>query len=187
MSSSANVSPGRHPFDLSGRRALVTGGTQGVGAAIATSLARAGADLLLLGLRDDDLARQTLAACRQAGVSAELLTVDLSEPPTAYLDPLLKRIDEIMPGIDLLVNNAGTYIDPPFFELDYGCFQKTMHLNVAAGFFLTQAIARRWVQDGVKGRVFDAAAGGVWAAPIACMAPWTSALKLRLFTIYSGT
>ena len=49
-----------NPFDLSGHRALITGGTQGVGASIALAVARAGADVLLVGLRDDDAAKQTL-------------------------------------------------------------------------------------------------------------------------------
>ena len=166
MSPSRSASSNRHPFDLSGHRALVTGGTQGVGASIATSLARAGSDVLLLGLHEDPRAHQTLALCRQQGVSAELLTEDLAQPPSQYLDSLLERIDRSMPGIDLLVNNAGTYIDPPFFELDYECFQKTMHLNVTAGFFLTQAIARRWVADRIRGRVlFTGSINGILSEP----------------------
>jgi NAD(P)-dependent dehydrogenase (short-subunit alcohol dehydrogenase family) len=153
-------------FRLDGHRALVTGGTQGVGAAIATSIARAGGDVLLLGLRDDDAAQRTLAGCRDQGVTADLVTIDLAQPPPHYIDSLLEQIDRKMPGIDLLVNNAGTYIDPPFFELDFECFEKTMHLNVAAGFFLTQSISRRWVEQQVQGRVlFTGSINGLLAEP----------------------
>jgi NAD(P)-dependent dehydrogenase (short-subunit alcohol dehydrogenase family) len=106
------------PFRLDGRRAIVTGGTQGVGASIAHAIARAGADVMLVGLRDDELARETLATCRGCGVEAALLTVDLAQPPSHYLQRMLTQIDQTMPGVDLLVNNAGTYIDPPFFELE---------------------------------------------------------------------
>lgn len=166
MSQQPVASSDCRPFQLSGHRALVTGGTQGVGAAIAIAIARAGGDVLLLGLRDDELAQQTLATCRGCGVSAELLAVDLAQPPARYLDTLLVQIEQVMPGIDLLVNNAGTYIDPPFFELDYECFQRTMHLNVAAGFFLTQALARRWVEQGVEGRVlFTGSINGLLSEP----------------------
>ena len=116
-----------HPFDLSGHRGLVTGGTQGVGAAIAIAMAQAGADLLLLGLRDDDAAANTLDRCRDHGVTAELVTADLSQPPDNYMDQLIDQVDQLMPNIDLLVNNAGTYIDTPFFEMDFQRYMKTMH------------------------------------------------------------
>jgi NAD(P)-dependent dehydrogenase (short-subunit alcohol dehydrogenase family) len=58
-----------------------------------------------------------------------------------------------MPGIDLLVNNAGTYADVPFLEMSVASFERTMRLNVASYFFLTQAFARTWVAQGVAGRV----------------------------------
>lgn len=166
----SQASTGAHvptnPFRLEGHRALVTGGTQGVGAAIATALARAGADVLLLGLRDDDAAQQTLAAIRTCQVASGLVTADLSQPPSHYLNRLMTEIDRVMPGIDLLINNAGTYIDPPFLQLDYECFQKTMNLNVASGFFLTQAFARRWVEQQIKGRVlFTGSINGLLSEP----------------------
>ena len=156
----------RSPFDLTGRQALVTGGTQGVGAAIAKSLAQAGADILILGLRDDSSARATLDSCSAEGVTAKLLVQDLSLAPDLYLNDLMDRVESLMPGIDLLVNNAGTYIDPPFLELSPECFQRTMHLNVHAGFFLTQAFARNWIASGVSGRVlFTGSINGLLSEP----------------------
>ncbi|MDB4338970.1 SDR family oxidoreductase [bacterium] len=140
-------------FDLSGHRALVTGGTQGVGAVVSRAIAAAGADVLIHGLKKDAAADQTLEACRGEGVEAEIICQDLAKPPVDYIDSMMDQINSIMPGIDLLVNNAGTYIDPPFLDLDYQCFQKTMHLNVHAGFFLTQAFARDWIRKQTKGRV----------------------------------
>ncbi|MFK8112782.1 MAG: SDR family NAD(P)-dependent oxidoreductase [Rubripirellula sp.] len=155
-----------NPFDLSGRRAMITGGTQGVGAAIAVELARAGADVLLTGLESDAPALQTLQACRAFGTRAELVTVDMSVPPSDYLEGLLAAADEKLPGIDLLVNNAGTYIDKPYFEMDFQRYLTTIHLNVTAGYFLTQAITRRWVEAGVAGRVlFTGSINGVLSEP----------------------
>jgi NAD(P)-dependent dehydrogenase (short-subunit alcohol dehydrogenase family) len=162
----SNRSPADNPFDLSGHRAMITGGTQGVGAAIATAVARAGADVLLLGLRDDEHAQATLAACRDHGATAELLSVDLSQPPSQYLDALVSDAARLMPGIDLLVNNAGTYIDTPFLEMDFERYLTTMHLNVTAGYFLTQAFARKWVQNEVAGRVlFTGSINGFLSEP----------------------
>ena len=140
-------------IQLTGRKALITGGTQGVGAEIACAAAKAGADVLLVGLRDDEPAQSTLQRCRSAGVQAELLLCDLSTEPSQYLDSLVEGIDSKMPGIDLLVNNAGTYIDLPYLEMDFARYIETIHLNVTAGYFLTQAIARRWVSEHIRGRV----------------------------------
>ncbi|MEO1528014.1 MAG: SDR family oxidoreductase [Planctomycetota bacterium] len=138
---------------LIGRKVLITGGTSGVGAAIAVAAANEGADLLLVGLRRDDTAEATLAKCREHGVHADCVVCDLSRPPAEYLDDLLTEVDARLPGIDLLVNNAGTYIDVPFLEMDFARYETTLRLNVTAGYFLTQAFARRWVEDGIAGRV----------------------------------
>jgi NAD(P)-dependent dehydrogenase (short-subunit alcohol dehydrogenase family) len=155
-----------NPFDLSGHRALVTGGTQGVGAAIAIAMAQANADLLLLGLKNDDAAADTLARCRDHGVTAELITADLSQPPDHYIDRLISEADQAMPNIDLLVNNAGTYIDKPFFEMDFQRYLTTIHLNVTAGYFLTQKLASRWVEQAVNGRIlFTGSINGQLAEP----------------------
>ena len=71
-----------------------------------------------------------------------------------------------MPPIRLLVNNAGTFIDKAFLDMDYQTYQTTMRLNVASGYFLTQAFARRWVTDGIEGRVvFTGSINGFLAEP----------------------
>lgn len=151
---------------LQGKRALITGGTQGVGQAIALALAGAGADCLLVGLADDQFAQQTVQACRQQGVQCELICCDLAREPEQYLDQLMQQVDGTLPGVDLLVNNAGTYIDRPFLEMDYQRFQKTFHLNVTAGFFLTQRVAQRWVAQGIHGRiVFTGSINGLLSEP----------------------
>lgn len=153
-------------FGLAGRRALITGGTQGVGGAAALAISRAGADVMLLGLRDDDTAQQTLEQCRATGGQAELITADLAQPPDQYLDEVMSEIDRRMPGIDLLVNNAGTYIDLPFLEMDFERYLQTIHLNVSSGYFLTQAFAKRWIPDRVPARVvFTGSINGVLSEP----------------------
>lgn len=155
---------------LAGKKVLVTGGTQGVGAAIAIAAAAEGAHVLLLGLERDEFTERTLADCRQHcdqhGTTVELLLCDMARSPELYLDQLLNEIERVMPGIDLLVNNAGTFIDLPFLEMDLARYMATMHLNVTAGYFLTQAFARRWIEQGVVGRVvFTGSINGLLAEP----------------------
>jgi NAD(P)-dependent dehydrogenase (short-subunit alcohol dehydrogenase family) len=143
----------RNPFTLAGHSALVTGSTQGVGAAIAISIARAGGNVCLHGLTVDQHASQTLETCKRYGVQVEMITSDLTDPAENMALLLADRVAEVMPGVDLLVNNAGTFIDLPFLEMTRSRYEKTMRLNVDAPFFLTQEFARRWVASSISGRV----------------------------------
>ena len=125
-------------INLTGHNALITGSTQGVGQAIAVAMAQAGANVVIHGLHDDDAAQRTLQLCQTTGQTAELLTADLASDVQQATQQLFANALQLNPDIDILVNNAGTYIDKPFLEMDYATFDKTMHLNVYAGYFLTQ-------------------------------------------------
>lgn len=145
--------PSTNPFSLVGHSALITGSTQGVGAAIAIAIARAGGNVCLHGLNVDQHAEQTMEACKQYGVQVDMVTSDLTDPADEMAASLVDRVAELMPGVDLLVNNAGTFIDLPFLQMTRSRYEKTMRLNVDAPFFLTQEFARRWVAASVSGRV----------------------------------
>lgn len=132
---------------LDGRWAFITGGTQGVGAAIAKRLAQAGCNLIIHGLRDDQMAQQTLQDCLQIGVRAKLITADLSLPASEVVPGLVEEVWRIAPQTTILINNAGTFCDKPFLEMDWQTFGYTMRLNVESGYFLTQAFARRWIEN----------------------------------------
>jgi glucose 1-dehydrogenase len=141
------------PIDLNGRRALITGSTQGVGRAIALAFARAGADLVLHGLTLDDRGRRTRDDCAAWGGRVELIEGDLAGPTENSVQQVFQRATAALSDIDVLVNNAGTYADVPFLELSVASFERTMRLNVFSYFFLTQAFARHWVAQQVPGRV----------------------------------
>ncbi len=138
---------------LRGHAALITGGTKGVGQAMARAMAAAGAHIVIHGRHDDDQARQTLHDCQQGGASAKLVLADLAGPTESSVDQLVTAALQANPDIDILVSNAGTYHEPEFLELDYATFERTMRLNVFSHFFLVQRFARHWVQRGVQGRV----------------------------------
>ena len=141
-------------LNLRGHRALVTGATQGVGRAIAIALARSGADIVLHGLRHDTQADETRAHCAAAGVDVVVVEGDLASRPVEATERLFRDATAAMPGIDLLVNNAGTCLDTThFLDVSADVFERTMRLNVHAPFFLTQQFARRWVETGTQGRV----------------------------------
>ena len=140
-------------MNLHGHAALITGGTQGVGAAIAKRLAKAGANLVIHGLREDDHSLETVKACQAFGVKVHSIYSDLYLSMEEVLQNVAKSALAHDPSIDLLVNNAGVFIDKPFLQMDVPTFQRTMHLNVEVGYFLTQHFANHWIEHGTRGRV----------------------------------
>jgi len=160
------MSSSSSPFSLSGRSALITGSSQGVGAAIAIALARAGANVCLHGLAFNDDMRQVEQACQDHGVRVACVLEDLAMGQPQAIERMFAHANSLMPGIDLLVNNAGTFIDVPFLEMTRERYERTMRLNVDAGFFLTQAYARHWIERLIRGRVlFTGSINGVLAEP----------------------
>jgi glucose 1-dehydrogenase len=147
------VGEGKRVIDLKGRTALVTGGTMGVGLAIARSLAEAGANIVLHGLKPDFSAGEAVACIQEVGVECGLVTGDLAESTEVAVDSLLEESFAVSGHIDILISNAGTYCEPDFLEIDFPTFERTMRLNVYSHFFLIQRLARHWVEQGVDGRV----------------------------------
>ena len=140
-------------IDLKGRTALVTGGTMGVGHAIAKSVSQAGANVVLHGLIDDATAREAVGSVRELGGDCQLVTADLAASTEQAVGELFEAAMSACGDIDILISNAGTYREPDFLEIDYLTFERTMRLNVASHFFLIQKFARRWLEQGTDGRV----------------------------------
>jgi 3-hydroxybutyrate dehydrogenase len=111
--------------ELSGRRALVTGGASGIGLACARALAGAGAHVIVA---DRDAAGAKSAA---AGIGGEALVVDLSD---------LDALTSIALDADVLVNNAGIQTIAPIEEFDPAVFRQMIDLMVTAPFLLTRAV-----------------------------------------------
>ncbi len=141
-------------LSLSNHSAFITGSTQGIGLSIAKSLTKAGANTCLHGLEDGQVAEEAVATIAAIGKAApNFISGDLSSNFSECVDHVFNGVIAANPQIDLLVNNAGTFIDQPFLEMDFETFDKTMRLNVYSYFFLTQKFARYWVEQGIAGRV----------------------------------
>lgn len=140
-------------IDLRGHSTLITGGTQGVGAAIASSLAAAGSDLLLIGLQIDQAAEDQIARLRDAGVRCEAAAIDLMQSPSQVRQQLIDHFGDRLDHVNGLVNNAGIYTDVDFLDMDEGRFDRTFAINVKASYFITQFFARQWIERRIAGRV----------------------------------
>jgi len=140
-------------IDLRGHSALITGSTKGVGRSIAEAFAKAGANVVLHGRQRDENAEEILQICQEKGVQADFITADLAGPTIEAVDTLFDQAIRLQPKLNILVNNAGTYMDLPFLEMDWTTWEQTWRLNVASVYFLTQRFAWRWVANRVAGRV----------------------------------
>ena len=128
----------QHLFDLSGRRALVSGGSSGIGEAMARALGLAGARLLLVARRETELA----AAAKRLGaegIDAQWLAADLGD--TASLPDLARAAEDRLGGVDILVNAAGVNLRQPFGQVTPVAWQTQLALHLGAPFFLVQALA----------------------------------------------
>jgi glucose 1-dehydrogenase len=135
--------------EFRGKRALITGGTQGIGKAVARRLGENGALLYLNYARNDEAAKDTLTEFRSHNFPAELCKADLGSPEA--VDQMLTEIHRSGP-LDLLVCNAAYQEkNKGLFETDLNTMSRTMGINVIANFQLIQAVAREMVAAGRGG------------------------------------
>lgn len=128
--------PATPSFRLDGRRALVTGGGRGLGLAIATAFAEAGAHVTLCARTAAEIG-SAAEALRGKGWSADALPLDVTDL-AAFRDAVAGA-----EPYDVFLNNAGTNRPKPFVEVPPEDFDAIMDLNVRAAFFAAQAVARR--------------------------------------------
>jgi gluconate 5-dehydrogenase len=135
------------PFDLTGRRALVTGSTRGIGAAIAAGLARAGATVVLHG-RDParaDQSREQLAA-EVPGADVRSCAFDVADH--AAVAEQARRLEGELGGIDVLVNNAGIQFRSPLTEFPLDAWNQVLSVNLTSCFVLGQQLAHGMLDRG---------------------------------------
>ncbi len=123
-------------FDLTGKKALVTGASGGIGSAIAQALHAQGATVGLSGTREEALK----AVQAELGDRAFILPCNLSDDDS--LDQLSKQADEAMGGLDILVNNAGLTRDNLAMRLKDDDWDAVLNVNLRAAFKLSRAVLR---------------------------------------------
>ena len=139
-----------HPmFDLTGRRALVTGASQGIGLALAQGLAEAGAQVVINGR---DAARAKAAGAAIPGAEALVFDVIDHEGVRAAVDGFEAQDKPI----DILVNNAGIQHRAPLQDFPAEAFERLLQTNVASVFHVGQAVARHMIARG-RGRIINIA------------------------------
>jgi NAD(P)-dependent dehydrogenase (short-subunit alcohol dehydrogenase family) len=129
-------------FDLTGRVAIVTGTSRGLGQVFATALARAGADLVLTSRKRDSLAQfeQQIKSIGRRAIS-----VDLDVRDHDSIERMVTAADQVFGHLDILVNNAGCNIRKPALDVTWDDWNQILDTNLRGSFFVAQAVGRRMI------------------------------------------
>jgi len=141
-------------FDLSGRTALVTGGSRGLGLQIAESLGEAGARILLTSRKASDL-EEAAADLQAKGIDTRWVAADASRPEE--VQRVASEAMQRLGRIDILVNNAGATWGAPAEDYPLEAWDKVMNLNVRSVFLFSQAAGKASMLPNRYGRIINVA------------------------------
>jgi len=139
-------------FDLSGRKALITGASRGIGSLITEALAIAGADVTVTARRAVALG-ETVTTVTKLGRTAFPLALDVMD--VVACRSVIATAAERMGGLDILVNNAGVEEVRPSLEVDEQLWDKILDTNLKGAFFCAQAAAREMKQRAHRGSIIN--------------------------------
>ena len=141
-------------FDLTGKTALVTGGSRGLGLQIAEALGEQGAKVVLSSRKQADL-DEAVAHLKKRGISASAIAADLSQE--AAVLPLVEETLKRLGHIDILINNAGATWGAPAEDHPVEAWDKVMNLNIRSIFLLSQAVGKLSMIPREYGRIVNVA------------------------------
>ena len=140
-------------FNLTGETALVTGGSRGIGLAVAKSLAEHGADIAIIARTKEQLETTARQIQTDTGKKVSTYPFDLSD--IKGIEPLFENIAAETNGIDILVNCAGTTIRGPSEDVDLETWNHVIEVNLTATFIISQAFCRNRRQAEKAGRIIN--------------------------------
>lgn len=146
--------PVQQLFDLTGKTALVTGGSRGLGLQIAEALGEAGAKIMLTSRKAADL-EEAAAALQAKGIDTRWIAADASQP--ADVHRVVADTMERLGRIDILVNNAGATWGAPAEDHPLEAWDKVMNLNIRSLFLFAQAVAKASMIPRKSGRIINIA------------------------------
>lgn len=130
---------------LSGKVALVTGSSRGIGRAIATAFAEEGADVVVNYLRRDDLAQEVVREIESLGVRSFAVKADVSDP--LQVEKMAAEVERRFGRLDVLVNNAGMLLKSPLEEVSVEDWNKVVAVNLNGVFYTMRAFAGLMIRN----------------------------------------
>lgn len=144
----------RELFDLTGKAAIVTGGSRGLGFQMASALAEAGAALALTARKADALEQ---AAAQLRGRGFRVLAVPGNVSQAEEAEAVVARTLEEFGRVDILINNAGTTWGAPVLDMPLDAWHKVLETNVTGTFLMIQAVGRAMIDAGRGGKIVNLA------------------------------
>lgn len=141
-------------FSLSGKVAFVTGGARGIGKAVATGFAQAGANIVIADL-DLEEAQRTCQLLEQEGVQTMSIKTDVTSPES--VNAMIKAIDEKFGRLDIAFCNAGICINVPAKEMSFETWSKVINVNLNGVFLTAQAAGKYMIEHNIKGSIINTA------------------------------
>jgi NAD(P)-dependent dehydrogenase (short-subunit alcohol dehydrogenase family) len=141
-------------FDLTGRTALVTGGSRGLGLTLCEALGEYGAEIIITARKQDEL-DAAVAHLRSLGITASAVRGDIGKPETP--EAVIEEIAAQGKRVDILVNNAGSSWGSPTEDMPLDGWNKLMAVNLTAPFLLSQQVAKRFMLPAGWGRIVNVA------------------------------
>ena len=138
-------------FDLTGRTALITGSSKGIGFALARALGSAGARVVL-NARDAQALAQACAVLRGEGIQADAAAFDVTDADA--VEAGVARVEADIGAVDILVNNAGMQHRGPFAEFPIDAWHKITTTNIDSVFLVGRAVAQRMIPRG-RGKIIN--------------------------------
>lgn len=138
-------------FSLDKKVALITGGSYGIGFAIATALADAGATIVFNDI-NSDLIEKGLAAYKEIGIAAHGYVCDVTDEPA--VQSMVVRIEKEVGVIDILVNNAGIIKRVPMHEMSAEDFRRVIDIDLNAPFIMAKAVIPAMIEKG-SGKIIN--------------------------------
>ena len=146
---------------LDGKRALITGATKGIGADIAVTLARAGADLILSGRNKVELDEAAATLGREHGTRVATVVADLAD--TDGPEALARAAADAFGGLDILINNAGISYPHSVLDLDTEQYDAVLNVNLRAPALLAARVGSIMVEQGTGGSIVTVASAAALA------------------------
>ncbi|WP_454062346.1 SDR family oxidoreductase [Candidatus Nitrospira salsa] len=155
---------------LAGQKALVTGANSGIGTAIAKSLAKAGASVVVNFVTEEDKAEEVVNAINTNGGEAIALYADVSNEEQVHI--MFRKMFETYGTIDILINNAGIQQDAPFQDMTLAQWNRVLSVNLTGQFLCAREAVREFLRRGQKTQTSSALGKIICISSVHDTIPW---------------
>ena len=155
---------------LQGQKALVTGGSSGIGKAVAIALGNAGADVVVNYVHGEDQAQEVVAEIEKCGSRALACQADVSQED--QVSAMFEKMKAELGTVDILINNAGLQQDAPFDEMTLAQWNRVINVNLTGQFLCAREAVREFKRRGVVPQVSCAAGKIICMSSVHEVIPW---------------